>query len=270
MRILFIGAGRMGLPIISSWKKGSGHKSIDIHLVEKLEANINKIKKENIKVNFYKKIPKKWKGDVIFFAVKPQDFKKVAEEINLNNVLFKNIVSIMAGITTSKIRSYLKTQTSVTRVMPNLAVEVNLGVNCIFHSSNSKNLFKKNINSLFGILGNNYEIKDEKLLESVTAISGSGPAYFFLFLNVFEKIAHDLGFSKKVARGLTYGTVEGALELVKMENNTRKLIESVSSKKGTTEAALKILEKKNTGLYKIMKDAVYAAKKRANSLSKLN
>ena len=55
-----------------------------------------------------------------------------------------------------------------------------------------------------------------------------------------------------------------------MKNNTRKLIESVSSKKGTTEAALKILEKKNTGLYKIMKDAVYAAKKRANSLSKLN
>ena len=135
----------MGLPIISSWKKGSRHKSIDIHLVEKLEANINKIKKENIKVNFYKKIPKKWKGDVIFFAVKPQDFKKVAEEINLNNVLFKNIVSIMAGITTSKIRSYLKTQTSVTRVMPNLAVEVNLGVNCIFHSSNSQKTYLKKI-----------------------------------------------------------------------------------------------------------------------------
>ena len=62
MRILFIGAGRMGLPIISSWKKESRLKSIDIHLVEKLEANINKIKKENIKVNFYKKIPNEWKG----------------------------------------------------------------------------------------------------------------------------------------------------------------------------------------------------------------
>ena len=149
----------------------------------------------------------------------------------------------MAGITTSKIKTYLKTQISVTRVMPNLAVEVNSGVNCIFHSSNSKNLFKKKINSLFGILGNNYEIKNEKLLEAVTAISGSGPAYFFLFLNVFEKIARDLGFSKKVARGLIYDTVEGALELVKMENNTRKLKESVSSTKGTTEATLKILEK---------------------------
>ena len=77
----------MGLPIITSWKKVSGEKSIDIHLVEKLEANINKIKKENINVNFYKKIPKKWKGDIIFFAVKPQDFKNVAEEINSNNYI---------------------------------------------------------------------------------------------------------------------------------------------------------------------------------------
>jgi len=270
MRILFIGAGKMGLPIISSWKKGSRQKTIDIHLEEKQEAKINLIKKKNIKVNFYKKIPKNWKGDVIFFAVKPQDFNKVAEEINTNNVLFKNIVSIMAGITTNKIRSYFKTQTGITRVMPNLAVEVNLGVNCIFHSINTKNFFKKNLNTLFGILGNNYEIKDEKLLENVTAISGSGPAYFFLFLNVFEKIAHDLGFSKKVAKGLIFDTVKGALELVKMENNTSKLIESVSSKKGTTEAALKVLEKKNTGLYKLMKEAIFAAKKRANSLSKLN
>ena len=260
----------MGPPIISSWKKDSRKKFIDIYLVEKQEAKINLIKKKNIKINFYNKIPENWIGDIIFFAVKPQDFNKVAEEINTKNVKFKNIVSIMAGIPTSKIRSCLKTQTGVTRVMPNLAVEVNLGVNCIFHTSNTKSLFKKNIATLFGILGNNYEIKDEKLLENVTAISGSGPAYFFLFFNVFEKIAHDLGFSKKVARGLIYDTIEGALELVKMENNTKQLIKSVSNKKGTTEAALKVLEKKNTGLYKLMKDAVYAAKKRANSLSKLN
>ena len=87
-------------------------------------------------------------------------------------------------------------------------------------------------------------------MESVTAISGSGPAYFFLFLNVFEKIAHDLGFSKKISKGLIYDTVEGALELAKKENNTRKLIDSVSSKKGTTEAALKVLEKKIQGYIK--------------------
>ena len=75
--------------------------------------------------------------------------------------------------------------------------------------------------------------------------------------------------SKTNSRNLVYDTIEGAFELAKKEKNIRKLISSVSSKKGTTEAALKILEKKNTGLYKIMRDAIYAAKKRANNLSKV-
>ena len=260
----------MGLPIISSWKKVKKQKSIDIHLVEKKELNINLVKKKNVKVSFYKKIPRNWSGDIIFFAVKPQDFYKLAKEINRNKVSFNTIVSIMAGLTTSKIRSHINVTSSITRVMPNLAVAINLGVNCIFHSSDTKNLFKRNINDLFGLLGKNYEIKNEKFLENVTAISGSGPAYFFLFLNVFENIAKNLGFSKKVARGLVYDTVEGAFELAKKEDDTRKLIKSVSSKKGTTEAALKILEKKNTGLYELMQNAVQAAKKRANSLSKLD
>ena len=270
MRILFIGAGKIGFPIIYSWKKSNRQKSIDIHLVEKKVSNINLIKKSNIKVTLHKKVPKIWEGDIIFLAVKPQDFYKIAEEINANNIFFYNIISIMAGITTSTISSYIKTSTSITRVMPNLAVAINLGVNCIFYSNNIKKSLKNNINSLFSLFGKNYEIKDEKQLEDITAISGSGPAYFFLFLDVFENIAQNLGFSKKHARGLIYDTIEGAFELAKKENNTRKLIKSVSSKKGTTEAALKVLEKKNTGLYELMRDAIYEAKKRANSLSKLS
>ena len=73
-----------------------------------------------------------------------------------------------------------------------------------------------------------------------------------------------------ISYDLIYDTVEGAFQLAKKENNTRNLIKSVSSKKGTTEAALKVLENKNTGLYKLMRDAVHAAKKRANSLSDLS
>ena len=260
----------MGFPIIYSWKKSKKKRFTDIHLVENKESNINLIKKNNIDLSLYKKVPRNWEGDVIFFAVKPQDFHKVADQINANNILFDNIVSIMAGVTTSKIRDYMKTSVGVSRVMPNLAVKVNLGVNCIYHSNNIKKSFKININNLFRLLGNNYEIRDEKLLENVTAISGSGPAYFFLFLDVFENIANELGFTKKIAKSLIYDTVEGAFQLAKKENNTRNLIKSVSSKKGTTEAALKVLENKNTGLYKLMRDAVHAAKKRANSLSDLS
>ena len=269
MKILFIGVGKIGFPIISSWVKSKKQKSINIHVVEKNRANINSIKKNNLKVKILKQIPYSWKGDIIFFAVKPQDFKEINQEILSKNIFFKNVISIMAGITINKIRSELNTQAGITRVMPNLAVKVNLGVNCIFHSTNTKALMRSDINYLFNLLGNNYEIKDEKLLDSVTAISGSGPAYFFLFINVFETIANDFGFSKKYSRNLVFDTIEGAFELAKKEKNIRKLISSVSSKKGTTEAAMTILEKKNTGLYKIMKDAIYAAKKRANILSKV-
>ena len=269
MKILFIGVGKMGFPIISSWAKSKKHKSIDIHIVEKSRANINSIKKHNIKVKTFRQIPDNWKGDILFFAVKPQDFKRINQEILRKNINYNNIISIMAGVTVSKIRSELKTEVGITRVMPNLAVEVNLGVNCIFHSRNTKILTRSNINYLFNLLGNNYEIKNEKLLNTVTAISGSGPAYFFLFLYVFESIANDLGFSKKYSRNLVFDTIEGAFALAKKEKNIRKLINSVSSKKGTTEAAMKILEKKNKGLYKLMENAVYAAKKRANILSKI-
>ncbi len=269
MKLLFIGIGKMGFPIISSWVKNKKKISIDIHIVEKNKLNINLIKKNNIKIKISKQIPDSWKGDIIFFAVKPQDFKKITQEILSKNINYKNVISIMAGIKINKIRSELNTEAGITRVMPNLAVEVNLGVNCIFHSRNTKAKTRSIIDYLFNLLGNNYEIKNEKLLDTVTAISGSGPAYFFLFLHVFESIANDLGFSKKYSRNLVFDTIEGAFKLAKKEKNIRKLISSVSSKKGTTEAALKILEKKNTGLYKLMKDSINAAKKRANNLSKI-
>ena len=96
----------MGFPIISTWKKSKKQKSIDIHLVEKKETSINLIKKNNIKASIYKNVPINWKGDIIFLAVKPQDFYKVAREINKNNISFNNIVSIMAGLKTSTIRSH--------------------------------------------------------------------------------------------------------------------------------------------------------------------
>ena len=152
--------------------------------------------------------------------------------------------------------------------MPNLAVKLNLGVSCIYHSKRNGQKNKKKINSLFSVLGSTIYIKEEKLLEAVTAISGSGPAYFFLFLLVFEDIAKDLGFSNKVSKDIVFATILGAVELAKKESNTKSLIKSVSSKGGTTEAALKVLEKSNAGLYTLMRKAIYAAKDRANEISK--
>ena len=79
----------MGFPIIYSWKKSKRQRLIDIHLVEKKQSNINLIKKSNIKVSFYRKVPRNWEGDIIFLAVKPQYFYKIAEEINTTKILFQ-------------------------------------------------------------------------------------------------------------------------------------------------------------------------------------
>jgi pyrroline-5-carboxylate reductase len=269
MKILFIGAGKMGLSIISAWSKSHKNTFLNIHVVEKNLSTINKIKKNKKKISISRKVPSNWTGELVLFAIKPQDFSKISNEILKNKIKFKNIISIMAGVTIKKICNDLRTNVAVARVMPNLAVKLNLGVSCIYYPVKTKMPFRKKVNSLFNILGNTYNMKNEKLLETVTAISGSGPAYLFLFIQVFERIACDLGFSKIESKKIVYDTIEGAFELVKKENNTISLIKSVSSKKGTTEAAIQILENKNTGLYKLLSGAINAAKNRANELSQI-
>ena len=175
----------------------------------------------------------------------------------------------MAGIKIKTISASLKIKTDIIRVMPNLASELGLGVNCIYYNKNINQRYLKKIKNLLKELGNVYKVKNERLIDAVTAISGSGPAYFFLFLLVFESIAKEIGFNKAESRNLILDTAKGSLELVKNEVNIRTLINSVTSKGGTTEAALEVLEKKNKGLYDLMKKAINSADKRAQNLSKV-
>lgn len=259
----------MGSSIISAWQRSKNLNQIRLHVVENSISKINNIKKINKNIKISRDVPDDWNGEFIIFAIKPQDFKNLAKVIVNKNICYKNIISIMAGITVKKITASLNNTVGVTRVMPNLAVEINLGVSCIYHSKKINLNSKNKINKLFSIVGSVYLIKEEKLLESVTAISGSGPAYFFLFLRIFENITIELGFNKKTSKKLVYDTIEGAFELAKKKSNIKNLISSVTSKQGTTEAALKILEKKNAGLYTLMSHAIHAAKERANEISKL-
>ena len=265
MNILIIGAGKMGYSIGSIW---ADIKNLDIHMVDKSPSRrvFIKEKKKNILVT--QDIPDNWKGDIVVLAVKPQTFKSAAKQISSTRMITKNIISIMAGISASKISKLLNTKTPITRIMPNISINVNLGVSCIlFPKKISKNNAQL-VNKLFKVFGNTYILNSEKLLNSVTAISGSGPAYVFLFLLIFEDISRELGFSKSISKKLVYDVVKGALELSKNESNMRNLILSVTSNKGTTEKALKVLEKNNSGLYELMRNAVLAANDRAIQLSK--
>ena len=269
MKILIIGAGKMGLSIILAWR-GSEINSIDLDIVEK-----NKIRRRELKKIFSKElvienVPKKWKGDLLVFAIKPQSFNKVAKDILKNQVTTKSVLSIMAGIKVNTISDKLKIKSTsnIVRVMPNIAAEIGLSASSVYYSRNINIRTLNQIKGLIKVLGNIYIVKSEKMLDVVTAITGIGPAYFFLFLLAFEKIASEMGFSKKISKLLVFDTVRGALELAKDQGNIRNLIESVASKGGTTSEALKVLEKKKSGLYKILKKAIVAANKKAIQLSK--
>ena len=111
-------------------------------------------------------------------------------------------------------------------------------------------------------------LKKEELIDSVTALSGSGPAYFFLFLKILSKIGKELGFNDKMARSIVIQTAIGSLEMVKRERDLNKLIKYVTSKGGTTEAALNVFSSSDNNLEKIIKKAILAARKRSRELSK--
>lgn len=259
----------MGLAMISSWKKKNISQNLKIFAVDSNKSIRSSVEKKFKKVNVSEKIPENWSGEIVVLAVKPQVFSLVAKEILKKNIQTKVIMSVMAGIKIKTISASLKIKTDIIRVMPNLASELGLGVNCIYYNKNINQRYLKKIKNLLKELGNVYKVKNERLIDAVTAISGSGPAYFFLFLLVFESIAKEIGFNKAESRNLILDTAKGSLELVKNEVNIRTLINSVTSKGGTTEAALEVLEKKNKGLYDLMKKAINSANKRAQNLSKV-
>ena len=259
----------MGLSIISAWNKNNFSKPLKIYAVDKNKNIRDKVKKKFKKVIVSEKIPESWIGELVILAIKPQAFNLVAKEMLKSNVKPKIIMSIMAGIKIKTISNSLKFKTNIVRVMPNIASEIGLGVNCIYHYKNVEFRYLKILKRLLKKLGSVYTVKNEKLLDAVTAISGSGPAYFFLFLLIFENIAKEIGFNKTESRNLILDTARGSLELVKSEVNIRNLINSVASKGGTTQAALEILEKNNKGLYELMKSAINRANKRAQQLSKV-
>lgn len=219
------------------------------------------------------------KSDVVILAVKPQDLEHVLKEIR-NYVSGKLVISIAAGFSTKHIEKTLGS-VRVIRVMPNIAARIGESVTClckgIFATEEDLNLAQE----LFYYLGTT-RIIEEDMMNAATAISGSGPAYVFYFIekNAFEtgsipeharhdmmrrleKAAEDLGFDTETAAFLAANTVNASISLLlKTKLPPSELRKQVTSKGGTTEAAIEVLTK--DGLWE---EAAKAALKRAQVLA---
>lgn len=205
-------------------------------------------------------------SEYVLFAIKPQNFEDVAAQIS--DVRIEKVISIMAGLKRSYIKNALGVGLiKVARCMPNLPCSVGSGAMGIDMSDYNKNVDDTQfITMLFGCLGSVVSLSEDKL-DAVTAISGSGPAYVFMFIDALTDAGVKHGLTRDEAATLAAQTVFGAAEMVQhSEEPIEKLIESVCSKGGTTIEALKSLEENN--FRGIIGEAVDACVARSKELSK--
>jgi len=213
------------------------------------------------------------KADVIILAVKPQEMESVLGQIKTTEG--KLFISIAAGLTTKYFEDRLGGKAKVIRAMPNLPALIGEGITgyCKGQFADERDI--GNAGLILEALGGgpgSVILFEESQMDAVTAVSGSGPAYVFFFVEEWIRAASTLGLNEKDARVLVCETLIGSAGLLKKLLRVSKFEEfktlraKVTSKGGTTEAAMKVFEENNFG--KLMEDALVAAKKRAKELSK--
>ncbi len=262
MKILIIGAGRMGSSIINAWHLALP-KKYSVSIVETDSKRRDLIKKKYKRFKVYSNIPLGWRGNFLFLAIKPQDFDKTAQAINRKVSQIEFIISIMAGIKITYIRTKTKVASKIIRIMPNIATEICQGMTCMFSKNKINKQNSEEFENILKPMGKYTWLKKENLIDAVTSISGSGPAYFFLFLKLLTKASKNLGLDRKLSSLIVIQTAIGSMEMVKKDKNLNKLINRVTSKGGTTEAALKVFLSNENNLEEIIKKGVLAAKKKS-------
>lgn len=248
-KIAIIGAGNMGGAII----KGIGRR----YRVVVSDVDKNKLKRLNIRDN-----KKAVRGaDIIILAIKPQNMDSVLDEMKDAVKPSQLVISIAAGIKTRKIENKLG-KIPVVRVMPNTPLLVGMGMSALCKGRYARLRHIGIANRIFSSMGKVIAVK-EKQMDAVTAVSGSGPAYVYLFTESLIKSAVALGAPK----GIVMQTLKGAVALLeKTGKSPEELRKQVTSPGGTTEAALKVFQKE--GFAKIIDKAVRAACKRSKGLSR--
>ncbi len=244
-------------------------------MVDVIEPAIQDFLKEDFKkrkVNFYSDIKEKKDTidyDLIFVATKPNIYEEIFISLK-NNLIINNetlIVSILAGIRISKIEEILGS-VPIIRAMPNIAASALEGMTALIGNKTITNKDILNVDLIFELIGEKIWLENETQMDSFTAISGSGPAYFFFFTECLKNIAIEEGFTEDVSNKISQQIIIGSGKLVKDSGiDPKELRENVTSPNGTTEAGLKILLDNETGLLDKLREAIIEAKKRSIEIS---
>lgn len=267
MKIAIIGYGNMGQTYASSFVSSGFIKSEDIFV---LTRDVSKIENTYTipTTNFFTEISTAFLSvDIVIIAVKPQDFDSLCNQISTFISDEHLILSVMAGISIQNISEKLHVK-KVIRSMPNIPTQIGQGMT-VFTASNEvdrKDLFI--IQNLINTTGKSLFIENEEMINAATAISGSGPAYVYYFMNAMVNSAINLGFTESEAEFLVQQTFLGSTQLQNRSSlSNLEWIEKVSSKGGTTEAALNLFQSYH--LNDKINEGILQANSRAKELGKV-
>jgi len=264
--ICFIGGGNMASSLISGLINNQ-HAASDITVTDPDQQKLDQLHQlyaVNTDIDNLHAIKN---ADVIVLAVKPQILKQVCE--SLKDSICKSrplIISIAAGIRSTDIDRWLGNNNAIVRCMPNTPALIQAGATGLFANKNTLDEQKTTADNILRSAGLTLWVENEEQLDAITAVSGSGPAYFFLFMEAMQKAGKELGLDEETAGLLAKQTALGAARMaLESEDDTTTLRTRVTSKGGTTAAAIASFE--NNHFSDIINQALTAARDRAIELA---
>jgi len=240
MKINFIGGGNMAHAIIGGLKQNG----LDMSEITVLE--LNEQKRAELAQKFGVKVSDNYAEfsdtDVIVLAVKPQQLKQVCSDLSasLNSQL---VVSIAAGVRSKDISRWLNNHAAIVRVMPNTPAQIRAGISALYAMPAVNQQQRDQASTILAAVGKTLWLDDEAKMDAVTAISGSGPAYVFYFIEALQDAGIALGLDAESAKLLALQTFAGASLLATQSSEDIKTLRAqVTSKGGTTEQGILSLE----------------------------
>ena len=266
-KVGFIGAGNMAGALIKGLINAQLYTPPEIIVSDALPAQLRKIKRRYQVEGTQQNRTVVQQAQTIVLAVKPQIIDQVLAEIQPVVAPTKRFISIAAGVTLTRLEKGLGGEARVIRVMPNTPALLGKSMTVVVRGTKAKAADEKLALRFFRGVGDALAVQDEQLLDPVTGLSGSGPAYVYLFAEALIAGGIKAGLSPTVAERLTFQTLEGAVAMLKeTKQSPQELREMVSSPGGTTLAGLKRLK---TGAFsKTVSAAVAAATRRSRELGR--
>jgi len=266
-KIGFIGAGNMASAIIGGLV-ASGCKAEDIWVSDVDDAKLQALEQLHGLHAVGDNAQLVDKVDVLVLSVKPQMMKAVlqplAERVQQRKPL---VISVAAGLATADLERWLGGQVAMVRTMPNTPALVRSGATALFANPRVSERQHEIAESIMRATGLALWVEQESQLDAVTALSGSGPAYFFLLIESMQKAGEQLGLAAETARLLAVQTAFGAAKLaLEVEDSAEQLRAKVTSPGGTTEQAIKVFMER--GMPQMVAEAMTAADQRAQELAK--